>query len=297
VAACRASPTAAADELYPDPDWQPLSTALRAEGIGSTLVAWDDAAIEWADFDAVVIQSTWDSVDRPAEYLAWADHVGAVTVLMNPAPVVRWNLDKRYLRELEEMGVPVVPTRWLPPGTELAAGDVEFVVKPAISAGGRDTARYGAGDLVPARAHVGALHGQGRTVMVQDYMTAVDTEGEVKVTFIGGRFSHAIRLGPLLERGAGVVDRLWEKPRWIASVADPSERQIEAAQQTFDTVRGHLGSPLPYGRVDLVAGPDGEPLVIEVELIDPSLSLASVPPAGPRLARAISAHLAEHRRT
>src|SRR5206468_10188379 len=122
----------------------------------------------------------------------------SVVPLGNTADVLTWNLDKRYLIDLEGAGLPVVTTRWLPPGEPFEAPDYEFVVKPAISGGGRSTARYEPEEEERARAHIEDLHRAGRVVMVQRFLDAVDDAGETKMVFIDGCFSHSVCVGPLL---------------------------------------------------------------------------------------------------
>jgi len=119
VACCRRSTEAGPTDLYPDPDAGPLQAALSELGARSTLVAWDDPAAEWGSFSDIVVSSTWDSVDRPVEYLAWAHRVAAQSVLVNPAPVIEWCLDKVHQRRLAAAGVPMVPTTWVTPEDNL----------------------------------------------------------------------------------------------------------------------------------------------------------------------------------
>jgi hypothetical protein len=113
--------------LYPDPDWPLLREALADRRIGNVRVAWDEPEVAWGRFDLVVVRSTWDSVDRPSEYLSWARAVAAVTRLENHSNVLAWNLDKSHLTDLERAGIPVVPTRWVPPDTEWAPPPGPFV--------------------------------------------------------------------------------------------------------------------------------------------------------------------------
>ena len=121
-------------------DDQRLAAALGALGVEVDRVPWDDAGADWAAYDVVVIRSTWDYVPRRDEFVAWAESVGSS--LHNSADVVRWNSDKRYLGELATAGIPAVATTYVGPGDDVPALDGEVVVKPAISAGARDTGRF-----------------------------------------------------------------------------------------------------------------------------------------------------------
>lgn len=286
LAGCRRFGSASATDLYPDPDAPPLQDALRALSARSELLAWDDPDVDWRSYSHVLISSTWDSVDRPAEYLAWARDVAAVSQLINPLPVIEWDIDKVHLEKLTAAGVPVVPTTWVYEGSSWeppSGGD--FVVKPSVSAGGRGTARYRSGDPV-AIDHVHRLLDLGHTVMVQEYISRVDEEGETDLIFFDGVFSHAVRKSLVLRRGEGVVERPWERMSW-GGLVTPSPAQLQVAGQALSFVVEHLGCQLPYGRIDLVAGPEGDPLVLEVELIDPYLSLDMEPRAAKRFAEAL----------
>jgi glutathione synthase/RimK-type ligase-like ATP-grasp enzyme len=288
VACCRRTDEAGSGDLYPDPDAAPLEVALQAAGAVTRPLAWDDRSVAWEEFSRVLISSTWDSVDRPAEYLAWVRDTGQRTRLINDPAFIEWSLDKRYLQDLDAAGVPVIPTAWVSdPGPWEPPRDSEFVVKPSISAGGRDTARYPPGDPA-AIGHVSGLVAAGQTVMIQDYLATIDTEGELNAVFIGGTFSHAVTKKPALQLGQGVIERPWERMAW-AGLATPSDDQMEVASAAMAVVRDRIGADPTYGRVDLIRGPGGRPLVLEVELIDPYLSLDWDAAGAGRLARAVLA--------
>jgi hypothetical protein len=270
-----------------DPDLPIASAALRAAGVAVELVRWDDPAVDWAGFDLAVVRSCWDYAWRLEEFLAWAE---TVPRLRNPVEVLRWNTDKVYLRDLERAGLPVVPTVWDPAGAGELPDAGEWVVKPSVSAGSRDTARW----ATPAAVleHVAELTGAGRTAMVQPYLASVDALGETAMLFIGGRFSHAVRKGPLLAAGEGV--RQDRDSRGDLRVAQPTTAQRQVAQAVFDAVPGLVGvegSPL-YARIDLVQDADGRPVVLELELTEPSLFLPQAPAAAGTLVRAVEAELA-----
>jgi len=285
IACCRSADDADPADLYPDPDSELLVGALRELGLRARMVSWDDPRLAWDAFDLVVVRSTWDSVDRPDEYRRWAWSVQAKTCLINSAEVLTWNLDKSYLAELAGAGVPVVPTQFVQPGGIWSPPGAEFVLKPAISAGGRETARYGPDHHDEAIEHLQRLLGTGRTAMVQPYLPAVEDPGEISLVYLGGVFSHAVRKGPVLEAGAGVVERPWERMVYLGR-DEPSPSEMTAAARVQATLEHRFG-PLVYSRVDLVSDPDGQPVVIEVELVDPYLSLTMEPGAADRLAGAL----------
>jgi hypothetical protein len=227
------------------------------------------------------VRSTWDYVEGRDAFLDWAR---AVPRLANPAPVLAWNTDKRYLAELAEAGLPVGPTTFLAPGEPAAPpARGEVVVKPTVSVGSLDTERHA--DPRAAADHVARLHEAGRTAMVQPYVAGVDTAGETAMLYVGGRFSHAIRKGPMLVDGRTTYDGLYViediRPR------EPSAAEREVGEQVMAYVRERFGPPL-YARVDLLPGEGGEPVLVELELTEPSLFLQMDAGAPDRLAAAIA---------
>jgi hypothetical protein len=217
--------------------------------------------------------------------------------LANPADIVAWNTDKRYLGGLADAGVPVVPTVWVEPGTSWSppmAG--EYVIKPAVSAGSLDTGRYDLADPAHRRLavdHVDRLRAAGRVVMVQPYLAAVDTAGETALLYLAGVgglvFSHAIRKGAMLSGPDSAEPGLYRPEKISLRVPDAAE--LAVADRVLAAVPGGAGRLL-YARVDLIPGPDGRPLLVELELTEPSLFLAHADGAPDRLAQAITTHLA-----
>ncbi|MFC5186252.1 ATP-grasp domain-containing protein [Actinomadura harenae] len=260
-----------------------LRAALAPLGVTADPVVWNDPSADWSSYDLTVIRATWDYIDHRDEFLTWAD---ALPRVENPAPVLRWNTDKRYLRDLAGAGVPTVPTLWDP--DDLPDWD-EFVVKPAVSAGSRDTARWRRGaEDDRARAHLESL--RGGPAMVQPFLSAVDTEGETALLFCDGEFSHAARKSPILREGAGVEGMVTgEDGRGAITPAVPTEAQLALADRALAAVPGASG--LLYARVDMVTGPDGTPVLMELELTEPSLFLEADPEAAARYAKAIAARL------
>jgi hypothetical protein len=286
IVGCRRLSTADPTDLYPDPDAAPLRQALHRLGATARAVSWDDPDIDWVSFPRVVVSSTWDGVDRPVEYRAWVRVVSEVSVLMNPARVIEWNLDKQHQKGLADAGVPMVPTVWVEPHDSWDPPSVQFVVKPSISSGGRMTARYASTDAGQAIAHLRTLQEAGQTVMVQEYVESIERDGEMDMVFIDGGFSHAVHKEPALRLGEGIVDRPWVRMAW-SGVTTPNSEQLSVAQESIRIVSEILGEVPTYGRVDLVGGPSGVPLVLEIELIDPYLSLDMVPEAASRLAESV----------
>jgi glutathione synthase/RimK-type ligase-like ATP-grasp enzyme len=271
-----------------DDDLPPLGEALRWRGVATEVVVWDDPAVDWGRFALAVVRSVWDYPRRRGELLAWAEATARATTLLNPPAILAWSSDKRYLDDLAVAGVPVVPTAYAAPGEAMAwpAAD-EVVVKPVVSAGSLDTDRYPSGRRSDAEAHVARLHADGRPAMAQPYMAGVERAGEIALVHIGGAFSHAIRKGPLLGPGLEVVAGLFVEED--IAPATPGEAELAVARAALAAVPG-AAADLLYARVDLVPGPTG-PLVIELELVEPSLFLAHAPGSAERLAGEIAARV------
>ena len=268
-----------------DDDLPPLLHALEAIDLPSEAVVWDDPAVDWSRYAIAVVRSTWDYVPRRDAFVAWAERVASLIPLANPPAILRWNTDKRYLRELAEGGAPVVTTHWIEPGDAAHVPfDGAFVVKPAISAGSKDTARYAPAERDAAMAHIRRLQSERRTVMVQPYLGGLDEHGETGLVFLAGQYSHAIRKGAILRPDVQYVDGLFAKED--LSRREPSVAERAAAEQVMNLVPGGR-EQLLYARVDLAPGP----VLLELELAEPSLFFALSDGAEQRLARAISERL------
>src|SRR6516164_1277068 len=273
-----------------DEDMPPLLAAFDAVGASAEIVDWDDGEVDWARFDLVLLRSAWDYTERLPQFLAWVERTAARTLLINPVPVVRWNSDKHYLLELARAQLPVVPTciaearsSARPVLEEFLAqhAGAELVVKPAVGAGSRDARRHSRSDIDGILTHMQPLLAAGRSVMLQPYLASVDRNGETGLMFIDGRFSHAIRKGPLLPAGAPATAALFAaediRPR-VPGADELAVAERVMAQLHFET--------LLYGRVDLIRDEAGRPCVLELELTEPSLYLGYEPGSAQRFTAA-----------
>lgn len=274
IATCRPLPE-------PDVDEDLLLDALRGAGIDARMVAWQDAAA-WSAPVPTLVRSTWDYIHALDDFDAWIDRAAAVAPLWNPPPVLRWSLRKRYLLELEARGVPVTPTVLLPRGdprplSAVAAerGWDDVVVKPEVGAASFETHRLRIDD--PTADTVCARLVAARDVLVQSYLPSVEDHGERALVWIDGAFTHAVRKTP---RFAGGVEQVSE--------ALP----ISAAElATGSAALAGLGDEMLYARVDVAPGPDGVPVVMELELVEPSLFLLQSPTALARLVAGVARRL------
>ena len=279
-----------------DEDLPPLLAAFAAAGARAEIADWDDEAIDWARFDLALLRSAWDYTERLPQFLAWVEETAARTLLLNPPAVVRWNSDKHYLRELAGRGVPVVPTTFVEAGAEPAAvldaflahhACAELVAKPAVGAGSRDARRHARAARDETLAHLQPLLAAGRSMMLQPYLERVDRDGETALVFIAGRFSHAIRKGPLLPAGAPATAALFAPEQITPRTPTADELAVAECAVTrlpFDE--------LLYARVDLIRDAAGQPRVLELELAEPSLFFYHVPAAAPGFVAAALERLA-----
>ncbi|GAB3254661.1 ATP-grasp domain-containing protein [Kineosporia babensis] len=252
-----------------DEDEEPALAALRSAGVDVEVVSWDDPQVQWDRYQRAVLRSTWDYARRLEDFRAWLERVSQLTDLRNPLPMVRWSLDKHYLAELEQNGVPVTPTGFAEPGQTAVFPEGEFVVKPAIGAGSRDAASYGPDEHELATAHVRKLHDLDTSVLVQPLLKSVAAEGEWALVFFGGAYSHAAGKRVSLPR-ASVIQTLIAPTTIVPHQADAE--QLAVAQRAVDQVAARFGVPV-YARVDLVRDDQGRSVVMELELVEPSLFL------------------------
>lgn len=266
-----------------DDDLPPLVAALEAREAAVRVRAWDDAA-PWGDADLVVVRSAWDYPSRRDDFLAWARSVAGVTRLANPPELLEWTTDKRYLRDLDAAGVPVIATTVVEdPEAGLATDEGEVVVKPAVGAGAVGVGRFDiATQRDAAEAHLEALVTASGAALVQPYVASVDADGELAVVLINGAVSHTFRKGPLLPPGHGPAAGLFA-PEDISAAEAPPE-VTDVARRAVAAIPGG-GVPL-YARVDLVR--DGDTWrVLELELAEPSLFHRTVPALAEAFADAI----------
>lgn len=252
---------------------------LERLGIRVAPAVWSRRGVAWREFDAVVLRSTWDYHVRLPLFERWLAHLEAEGVPVFNAPaLVRWNLDKRYLEELAGRGIAVEPAarvemgaRVSLPGLLAERGWVEAVVKPAVSASAhrtwRTTPRAGAGD----QARLDAMLRRA-PVLVQRLNDRIREVGEWSFVFLGGAGSHAV-----VKRPAAGEFRVQEKHGGsIAPIEPPPAIWESAGEALRAAVSAAGGAPPVYARIDGV--PEGNELIVmEVELIEPSLFLARAP--------------------
>ncbi len=283
---------ASCDPFPPVPDdEEPLRAALRSRGVTVEEPAWD-ARTDWRRFAACLVRTTWDYMERREEYLEWARRVAAQTRIFHPPQVIAWNTHKSYLRALEAAGVPLAQSVWLDRGasvdlaTLLRDRDWESaLVKPMVGATARRTLRLGRADVVSGQAQLDAWLAE-EDMIVQQYLPAVETEGELSVIMVDGQITHGVRKIPVpgdyrVQDDFGARDEPWPTDARCRLLA----RDIATAAQ------GILRTDLLYARVDFLRDLTGDLVLNELELVEPQLFFRHEPFAGDRLAEALLARL------
>ena len=280
-------------------DEEALEAALVARGLPFEDLSWDDPTVDWARYDAIVLRTVWDYHDKPEAFSAWLDALPARAKLFNPAPIVRWNGRKDYLRELEAAGVAIAPTRWLPAGErhdlarccrELGV-EARAFLKPWIGANASHTMRFDAARELPAaQAFLDELS-PSRAMMLQPYLQSVEREGEYSLIYFADQLSHATRKIPVpgdyrVQDDWGASDEPWT----------PDASALALGEQTLTALAGIAGArgwdielPLLYARVDLLRDERGAWVLNELELIEPSLFFRHDPQAAGRMVEALMA--------
>ena len=255
---------------------------LRELGFEVSTISWRDASVNWNDFEAVIIRTTWDYQKTPAEFLEVLRKIEASNArLENSLAIVEWNLAKTYLRELEQKGVKIVPTLWdeksvtNPKFEDWKAHfkTPELIIKPIISATAEFT--YRLPDFTESLTEVFT----NKPFMVQPFILNVVSEGEFSLFYFGENYSHTILKTPK-EKDF----RVQEEHGGIISAVEPSAKLKAAAEKVLNCIR-----PLPlYSRVDFVRDENDEFCLMELELIEPALYLRMDEESPMRFANAIA---------
>ena len=266
----------------PDPDEGLLMSALETAGLAPTLLPWNDPEADPGGFDLCVLRSCWDYHLAPRKFLRWAERAAARSRLLNPVEVVRWNLHKGYLRQLESAGVPIVPTAWIGASDEVVLeelminrGWMDVVVKPAVGAGSHMTRRVAiAGAPGEGQRFLAEVAARG-DVLVQPFLDSVLSSGERAIVWIDGEFTHQVVKRP----------RYHGENEQVSAADQPAAGDLEIAERALACI----DPGLLYARVDIVDDAEGKPVISELELLEPSLFLLQHPPALERLVAGIAA--------
>jgi glutathione synthase/RimK-type ligase-like ATP-grasp enzyme len=280
--------------ICPDihPDDAHLAESLEQLGLHPRAYVWNDPDVDWSQFDAVLIRTTWDYFKHYAAFRCWLDRLDQLGVpTINDSQLIRWNSDKRYLLELAARGVAVIPTR-LASARELhdvlaATPGQQVVIKPTVSGGAWHTLRGTVGDRAFDQA-VTELPGE-LDYLVQPFVAEVVSDGEWSLLYFAGEFSHAV-----IKRPASGDYRVQAEFGGSAEPILPSAATLAAADHALAAVADIGHGNQAYVRVDGVIC-EGQFLIMELELIEPFLHLGAHPQAAERLARHVAERIESNR--
>jgi glutathione synthase/RimK-type ligase-like ATP-grasp enzyme len=260
-------------------DDRPLAAALAKRGALVVSAPWDDETFDWSRVDMALLRSPWDYYQRADDFLGWLERVEDLTQVVNPPEIVRWNANKRYMNELVARGVHAVPTAFIgrneSASLEALCADRRWstvVLKPAVSADSWETIR-----VEPARYAEGQAflerHRPERDIMIQPFIKDVEDGGEQCLVCFGGHFSHAVTKNSAFKGGRHV---------------GPEGRLVQPEPDTIDMAHDVLRragvADLPYARVDLARDDGGRPMLLELELFEPTLFFREKPGSEERFA-------------
>jgi glutathione synthase/RimK-type ligase-like ATP-grasp enzyme len=258
-------------------DDQLAAGVLAGAGVEVDFIAWDDPDADWDGYQRVVVRSTWDYGARLDEFLAWADRLGG-ELLRNTPQAIRWNSDKRYLAELEGGGMPVPPTLLVAPRGRVPELTGEVVIKPVTGAGARDTGRFTPQAAPAALSLLEKLGERDEIAMVQPYLDEIEINGETAAVLFGGRFAYALNKRAFLDPDevapadeTGVAQAMREQD--LVRLVEARPEEIDLAEKTIAWIAAKFGRMPLFARVDMVRTGSGQPVLMEVELIEPCLYL------------------------
>jgi glutathione synthase/RimK-type ligase-like ATP-grasp enzyme len=247
---------------------QDIIIMLSEHDIDAFPVVWDDQSVDYSIIDALLIRSTWDYFEKVDAFTKWLDMVEARNIpCFNSIKTIRANMHKRYLRQLAENSLSIIPTFWIDKGNysqlETFLGQTnpgEYIIKPAISAGSYLTEKFNYTEANAILAQYKEII-QDVDLMIQPYIQAIEDSGEVSLLYFNGQYSHSVIKTP--KEGDF---RIQSQYGGVYNVFEPKTELIHFGLKAIEILaEGQL-----YGRVDMVKMGD-QYTIMEVELIEPDL--------------------------
>lgn len=280
-----------------DPDWYAqqvltedglVMAAMERKGLKVRKVSWSDSSVDWSAARAAIFRSTWDYFDRYDEFKPWFERTSMKLQFINPLAILKWNMDKHYLQDLANKGIPVIPSRFIEQGDDeplvthvKRSGWEELILKPCVSGCARHTYRFSANRTEALEETFRSLI-QGESMMLQEFHPSIIERGEVSHMVMGGQYTHSI-LKQAKEGDFRVQDDFGGSVAFYSA----NEEEKRFAENVFKACQP---SPL-YGRADIMWDAQGQPMVSELELIEPELWFRMNPEAADVLAEAVLASL------
>lgn len=246
-----------------------LQAALQKHGLTALRIDWARPDVDWRRFRCAVFRTTWDYYERAAEFSDWLDRVKHQTLLINPPEMIRWNMDKHYLADLQARSVHIVPSVFMeagsPPEKLLPLmsenGWHQAVVKPCVSGGAWHTYRVDSSNAAEIAQTIAPVLAR-QALILQPFMQSIVESGEDTLMVLNGQYTHAVR--KRAKKGDFRVQDDWGG---TVETYTPEPAQIRLAEQAMAAV-----SPVPvYGRADMVRDAEGRWAIMELELLEPEL--------------------------
>jgi glutathione synthase/RimK-type ligase-like ATP-grasp enzyme len=262
--------------------------ALEELGLKTLRLAWDDMFFDWSSTKSVLFRTTWDYFDRFEEFSEWLETVSKQTTLLNSEALIRWNIDKHYLLDLQKKGIHIAESHFIELGAKVTLTQLhdilnwkETVLKPCISGAARHTYRLNAENLLEHETIFQRLIAN-EAMMLQPFQYNIVSQGEISMMVFNGNFTHAI-----LKKAKAGDFRVQDD--FGGSIQDytPTDKEIEFAEASVNAC-----NELPmYARVDIFEDNNGHIALSELELIEPELWFRNNPEAAKFLAQSIKQKL------
>lgn len=265
-----------------------LKEALEQQGFSVGRISWDDPNFDWSGTKIALIRTVWDYFERFKEFNKWMTETARLCKLINPLALQQWNADKNYLRDLQQKGVRIVPTEFIPKASFLELQTIcahncwhDIVIKPAISAAAFHTYKIPGSEVKNKELLFGSLL-EERDMLVQPFQESIVTKGEASLMIFNGLFTHAI-----LKKAKQGDFRVQDDFGGTVHPYVPSKDEISFAE---NAMKQCPVDPV-YGRVDIIWDEEGVCYLSEMEFLDPEIWLRECPGAAHELARAVARHL------
>ena len=261
-----------------------LKSAFEAQGLKVDITYWDNPTYEWQETKSVLFRTIWDYFERFNEFWEWLEQVKTKTRLINSYELIKWNIDKHYLKDLSSWGIKTVPTYFADKGCNMKLHEIakrnqwkDLVIKPAISASAFKTYKILANEIQANEKLFNSLV-QERNMLVQPYFETITQLGEASLMVFDGKFTHAI-----LKKAQPGDFRVQDDFGGTVHNYIPTKAEINFAEKVFETCKT---KPV-YGRVDIVWDNDKNFYLSELEIIEPELWIRNYPKCAERIAVAV----------
>ena len=261
-----------------------LKSAFEAQGLKVDITYWDNPTYEWQETKSVLFRTIWDYFERFDEFWEWLEQVKTKTRLINSYELIKWNIDKHYLKDMSSWGIETVPTYFADKGCNMKLHEIakrnqwkDLVIKPAISASAFKTYKILANEIQANEKLFNSLV-QERNMLVQPYFETITQLGEASLMVLDGKFTHAI-----LKKAQPGDFRVQDDFGGTVHNYIPTKAEINFAEEVFKTCKT---KPV-YGRVDIVWDNDKNFYLSELEIIEPELWIRNYPKCAERIAEAV----------